>query len=196
MKLRKLLLTVFAVLFIGWGSALGQEDESKSPVSIEQINSPGIEHNEAVKSFGLDYLMSVDFSSLVQDPARDGNVATISQYGDNNEAVLKQVGSGNTGYIQMGTSDNFVSGNKAFVSQKGNGLISLVNMQGNSNYLDFLQTGNNKGALLYFKGDDMHYNANQTGMGLQLTPTSFNSTGPQINITTTKQTLPVIISRN
>jgi hypothetical protein len=190
MKIRKLVLTVFGLLVFSFGTVLAQND--RSPVSIEQVQSPGIEHNEAVKNFTLDFLLTVDFSRLVEGPLLQGNMGTINQYGDNNTAILNQIGTGNTGYIQMGSPQNLVTGNEALINQDGTGLISLVGMMGNDNYLKFDQTGNNKGALFYFRGDNMQFEAQQIGAGLQLWPK--NSTMSPIGITSNQQTVPVIIS--
>lgn len=190
MKIRELVFTVAVLVTFGSGTLLAQND--RSPVSIEQIHSPGIEHNEAVKNFALDFLLTVDFSRFVDGPLVQGNIGTIKQYGDNNTAILNQMGAGNTGYIQMGSPDNFVSGNNAIINQEGTGLISLVGMMGNDNYLKFDQTGNNKGALFYFQGDNMQFEAQQIGAGLELWPR--NSTMSPIGISSTQSTVPVIIS--
>ena len=190
MKIRKLVLTLTGVFIIGFGTVLAQNE--RSPVSIEQVHSPGIEHNEAVKNFALDFLLTVDFSSFVDGPLSQGNMGTIKQYGDNNTAILNQIGTGNTGYIQMGTPNNFVSGNNAIINQDGTGLNSLVGMMGNDNYLSFDQKGNNKGALFYFQGDNMQFGAQQIGAGLELWPR--NSTMTPIGITSNQRTVPVIIS--
>jgi hypothetical protein len=190
MKLRKPLLTVFAVLCVGFGTLFAQND--RSPISIEQVNNPGIEHNEAVKNFMFDFLLTVDFSEFVSGPLVQGNRATIKQYGNNNNAVLNQSGSANIGYIQMGSSQNYVSGNRARVNQDGTGLISLINMQGNDNYLGFEQMGSNKGALFWFQGDNMKFDAQQVGSGIQLRPK--NSTMTPIGISSNQSTVPVIIS--
>jgi len=190
MKLRKLLLSVLVLLFLGFGTAFGQND--RSPISIEQVNNPGIEHNEAVKDFMFDFLLTVDFSKYVSGPLVQGNRATIKQYGNDNKAMLNQIGTGNIGYIQMGSSENYVSGNMAQVNQDGSGLISLINMQGNDNYLSFDQAGSNKGALFWFRGDNMKFDAQQVGSGLQLRPK--NSTMTPIGISSNQSTVPVIIS--
>jgi len=140
----------------------------------------------------FDFLLTVDFSEYVNGPLVQGNQATIKQYGYNNEAVLNQSGNANIGYIQMGSTENYVSGNMARVNQDGSGLISLINMQGNDNYLSFEQTGSNKGALFWFEGDNMKFDAQQVGSGLQLWPK--NSTMTPIEISSNQSTVPVIIS--
>lgn len=196
MKLRKLLLTVFAVLFIGWGSALSQDDNGEkesgesnanNPFSIENLNNPGIEHGTALKEFGLRYLLQQNGESSPEDPGSGNNVALIKQVGNNNVAELNQDGNNNYGYIQQ--DGDF---NKAFVDQKGNRLISVVNMQGSNNYLDFLQDTNNRGAYFQFDGSNMRFNAQQDGAGFRMWQE--NSTMPAIKIETTRKTLPVIIS--
>jgi hypothetical protein len=190
MKIKKMILTVVGLFLFGLGAVLAQNE--RSPISIEQVHSPGIEHNDAVKNFALDFLLTVDFSSFVDGPLSQGNISTIKQYGYHNTAILDQSGTGNTGYIQMGTSRNFVTGNEAIVNQDGIGLISLIGMMGNNNYLEFDQMGNNKGALFYFQGDYLQFEAQQIGAGLQLWPK--NTMMSPIEITSNQRTVPVIIS--
>lgn len=185
-----MILTVVGLFLFGLGAVLAQNE--RSPISIEQVHSPGIEHNDAVKNFALDFLLTVDFSSFVDGPLSQGNISTIKQYGYHNTAILDQSGTGNTGYIQMGTSRNFVTGNEAIVNQDGIGLISLIGMMGNNNYLEFDQMGNNKGALFYFQGDYLQFEAQQIGAGLQLWPK--NTMMSPIEITSNQRTVPVIIS--
>lgn len=191
MKLRKLLLTVFAVLFIGFGTAFGQdknEDSSeKGPFSVEDLNNPGIEHNSAFSEFGLQYFLSFGFNLPENNAGSAGNIAIIEQVGVENRAELEQTGSNIFGKIRQHGNLN-----KAFVKQKGNQLISIVNMQGNNNYLDFLQDTNNKGAFFQFSGNNMQFDAQQKGSGLQLTPK--NSTMTPIRISSNQSTVPVIIS--
>lgn len=191
MKFRKLLLSVFAVLFIGFGTAFGQDknedSDKKGPFSVEDLNNPGIEHNNAFSEFGLQYFLSFGFNLPENNVGSSGNVAIIEQVGVENRAELEQTGSNIFGKIRQ--DGNF---NKAFVKQKGNRLISIVNMQGNNNYLDFLQDTNNKGAFFQFSGNNMQFDAQQVGSGLQLTPR--NSTMTPIRITSNKSTVPVFIS--
>jgi len=191
MKLRKLWLSVFVVLFVGFGTALGQEknedSNAKGPFSIEDLNNPGIEHNSALSEFGLQYFLSFGFDLPENNVGSGGNVAIIEQVGVENRAKLNQSGSNIYGKIRQDGNLN-----KAFVDQKGNQLISIVNMRGNNNYLDFFQNTNNKGAFFQFQGNNMQFDAQQVGSGLQLTPR--NSTMTPIRISSNQSTVPVIIS--
>lgn len=188
MKLRKLLLSVFVLLFGGFGTAVAQEAEGK-PFDTEEINSPGIEYNKAQKDFGIaEFLLSsIQRPSEVSESTN--NVAIIEQVGDNNTAGVEQYGSNIYGaIIQDGT------GNVADLLQQGSNLQSVVNMQGNNNFLKFDQIANNRNAWLKFEGDMMKYDATQTNTGFTLTPKSSRS--PVLEISSNTQTIPLIISNN
>ncbi|WP_445664152.1 curlin repeat-containing protein [Fodinibius sp. AD559] len=196
MKLRKLLITVFVVLFVGFGSAFAQEENIDGPFSenkVEEINNPGIEYNEAQKEFGIRHFLT---SSIEREdtPGDGGNVAIIEQVGDNNVANLTQTGENIYGaIIQHG------SNHKAFLNQDGNNLRSVINMQGSSHYLDFDQKVNNRDTFFDFKGSGLEYTATQIPMGgneTQFTLTPKNAGSPAIQITTDKMRVPVIISNN
>ncbi len=194
MKLRKLLITVFAILFMGFGTAFGQEDEREGqainkPFAIEDLSNPGIEHNNAFTEFGLQYFLSFGFNIPENNVGSGGNVAIIEQVGVENRAELTQNGSNLFGKIYQ--EGNL---NTALVEQKGNQLISIVSMQGNNNYLDFMQDADNKGAYFQFHGNNMQFNAKQTGSNFSLSHR--NSSIPAINIETTRQSLPIIISNH
>jgi hypothetical protein len=187
MKLPKLWLSVFGLFFIGLGTAVAQEVEG--PVDTDDINNPGIEYNEAQKSFGIMNFLT----SSVQRPSdvseSTNNVAIIEQVGGNNTARLDQDGSNIYGVIiQDGT------GNTADVWQKGSNLESIINMQGNNNFLKFDQTASNRNTWLKFEGNMMEYDATQTNTGFTLTPKS--STKPVLEISRNTQTIPLIISNN
>jgi len=169
--------------------------ESGSPVSIEQINNPGIEnHNSAVQQFGLDFFLTLTPLDPLGSQAGQGNTGSISIFGSNNTADLSQSGSSNSGVIQIGAPDNFVLGNNIFVNQDGQQLRSITDIQGNQNEFNFLQQGTNVGAAIFFRGDNLQFDARQFGSDFQLTPSG--SSLPAVNISTTRQTLPVIISNN
>lgn len=195
MKLRKLLLTGFAVLFIGFGTGIaqsgngGNDQNNNDPFSIEDLNNPGIEHNSAFSEFGLQYFLSFGFNTPGNNGGAGENVAIIEQVGDNNRAELTQTGSNLLGKIRQDGDLN-----TALVEQKGNQLISIVNMQGNNNYLDFMQDADNKGAFFQFQGNNMQFNASQSGSNFTLSPRSTSM--PVIDIETTRQSLPIIISNN
>jgi hypothetical protein len=178
---------VFAVLFVGFGTAIAQEVEG--PIDTEDINNPGIDYNEAQKDFGIMQFLT----SSVQKPSEvsesTNNVAIIEQVGSNNTASLDQDGNNIYGaIIQDGT------GNVADVWQKGSNLQSIVNMQGNNNFLNFDQIADNRNARLMFEGDMMKYDATQTNSGFRLTPK--NSGSPVLEVTSNTQTVPLIISNN
>lgn len=193
MKLPKLLIAILGVLLVGFGSALAQENDNNqskgSPFSVDDINNPGIDFNKAQEDFGLDYFLTLTVPGLNSGSDNGGNVAIIEQVGDDNTAEITQTG--NNLYSQIKQDGNR---NTALVEQRGNRLVSLVDMVGDNNYLEFTQTGSNKGALFEFRGDNMQYEAHQRGAGVSFSPS--NSTMPPINIETTRESLPVIISRN
>lgn len=188
MKLRKLWLSVFAVLFVGWGTALAQEVES--PIDTDNINNPGIEYNEAQEEFGIMYFLTSSTQRPSELSESTNNVAIIEQVGSDNKAYLDQDGSNIYGaIIQNGT------GNVADVWQKGSNLQSIVNMDGNNNYLKFDQIANNRNTRLKFEGDMMKYDATQTNSGgFRLTPKGNGS--PVLEVTSNTQTIPLIISNN
>lgn len=195
MNLHKWLLTVLITLVLGMGSSFAQNGSDL--VDIQQVNNPGINHSEAVKSHGLDYLLTVisdDLLNNISAMSVDGNTASINQFGSNNSATIDQSGNRNISFIQMGTSDNPVSQNTAIVDQDGQQLISIVNIQGDNNYLDFEQSGQDRGVFFNFQGSNLQFNATQQGASFQLTPRSLSM--PVIDITTTRQALPIIISNN
>ncbi|MDZ7659865.1 hypothetical protein [Fodinibius sp.] len=140
MKLRKLWLSVFVVLFIGCGTVVAQEVEG--PFDTEDINNPGIEYNEAQKSFGIMQFLTSSVDSPSDISENTNNVAIIEQVGSNNKAYLDQQGSNIYGAIlQDGT------GNVADVWQQGSNLESVINMQGNNNFLKFDQIANGSQCL-------------------------------------------------
>lgn len=188
MKLLKLLVPVFVLLFAGFETAIAQEVEGK-PFGTEDINNPGIEYNEAQESFGIMQFLISSIQRPNEVSASTNNVATIKQVGNNNTARLDQEGNNIYGaIIQRGT------GNDADVWQKGTNLQSVINMQGNNNYLNFDQIANNRNAWLKFEGDMMEYDATQSNTGFTLTPKS--STRPVLEISSNTQTIPLIISNN
>jgi|GEM_PF-1075468 len=200
MKLRKLLLTIFVLLFVGFGTCLAQDNQAENhnnenandPFGLGDLSNPGIEHTEALKKFGLKYFLSVGIrGSSEETPGGSGNSAYIKQVGSHNKASLTQSGENLYGSIYQNGDWNDAS-----VSQTGYNLVSLVNMEGNYNALEFTQSGSNKGALFNFQGNNLKFTAEQTGngKGLQLKPQ--NSGMPMINIQTTRRTLPIIISNN
>lgn len=171
------------------------DDAVNSPVSIEQVDRSNINHNEAVKKFGLDYIFKQSFSTsdiFSNMSGFDGNRAGVAQYGNSNNALIEQNGTENVGLIQMGSPSNPVQNNVAEVYQTGNQLLSLINMQGNNNYLLFNQTGNRQGALFNFEGNNLQYKANQSNAGFELTPQG--GSGPALQIESTRSIVPVIIS--
>ncbi|MDZ7691757.1 MAG: curlin repeat-containing protein [Balneolaceae bacterium] len=205
MMIRKLISTVLIIFLIGSGTVTAQDMEGsvtggsaesgRSPVSIEQVDRSNIEHTEAVKKFGLDYVFQQNsaagkiFNSM---HLFDGNYAGITVYGDQNSASIEQSGTNNAGFIQMGSPTNLVNNNEAKVYQTGHQLISHINMQGNNNYLLFEQSGTQRGALFNFEGNNLQYSAEQSGSGFQLTPQGGSS--PALEIESTRRIVPVIIS--
>ena len=187
MKLLKVLYTAMIVLFIGLGSAFGQEVEG--PIDTDDINNPGIDYNEAQESFGIMQFLTSSLQNPNDVSESTNNVAIIEQVGSNNKAYLDQEGSNIYGaIIQRG------SGNTADLWQKGSNLQSVINIHGNNNFLKFDQTADYRNAWLKLDGNMMEYNANQTNAGFTLTPKSSGS--PVLEITSNTQTIPLIISNN
>lgn len=163
MKLQKTLILVFIFCLAGFFGAEAQDNKERSPVSIEQVESPGIEHNEALKSFGLfhNFAISGSTGALFDGISAEGNYGSITQYGNNNISSLTQNGNNNIGNILIGSPGNHVSGNITDVTQEGNSLISIVNVQGNSNNLNFTQDGNSMGASINMLGNGADIEATQ-----------------------------------
>lgn len=187
MKNYKLLLMLTAALYmLGTGTGTAQDSEA----FINQVENPGIDHNSAVREFGLKYASGL--LDLLNETALDytaNNRAVIHQRGNSNEALLHQYGSDNTGIINMTGERNYAKS-----TQQGNSLLSIINMEGNRNALDFMQQGENRGAFFLFQGNDMQYDATQIGNIFNLIPQ--NSTTPAFNIQSTRRNLPVIIRKN
>ncbi len=187
MKLHKLWFLVFVLLFLAFGTVVAQEIEG--PIDTDDINNPGIDYNEAQKSFGIMQFLTSTVESPSDVSENTNNVAIIEQVGSNNKAYLDQKGSNIYGaIIQRG------SGNTADLWQQGSNLQSVINMQGNNNFLKFDQTASNRNAWLKIDGNMMEYDAKQTNTGFTLTPKS--STQPVLEISSNTQTIPLIISNN
>lgn len=199
--------TILVIALLNLGTATAQEVENSaassspseqavnSPVSIEQVDLSNIDHNDAVKKIGLDYLFKQSFgtSDIFSSMSNfDGNRAGVAQYGNSNNALIEQDGTGNVGLIQIGSPSNRVQNNVAEVYQTGNQLLSLINMQGNNNYLLFNQSGNSRGALFNFEGNNLQYTAEQSNAGFNLRPKGGSS--PALKIESTRRIVPVIIS--
>lgn len=179
--LKSLLGTVLVSLLCVW-SVQAQE------AFIEQIQNPGIDHNQAVKEFGAKFATGLFNNDL-------NNLAVIYQMENYNEAILNQVGTSNVGIMNMIGNNNFSD-----VNQEGSQLFANVNMIGNNNWFDFDQSGHSVGALFNFIGNNMEYEAEQRPSfapgkhDFSLTPR--NGSHPVIDITTTRPVLPVIIRRH
>lgn len=187
MKLRKLWLSVFVLLFIGLGTVLAQEVEG--PINTDDINNPGIEYNEAQQNFGIMHFLTSSVEGPSNTPGDVNNEAIIEQVGSNNEAYIDQEGTNIYGaIIQHG------SGNIGDLWQKGSNLQSVINMEGNNNYLKFDQTASNRNAYFKLEGNSLKFDATQTNTGFTLSPNQ--SSMPYLDISTTRQTLPIIISNN
>lgn len=187
MMLRKLWLSVLVGLFVSLGTTFAQEVEG--PINMDDINNPGIEYNEAQKSFGIMSFLTSSVKGPDETSGNVNNVAIIEQAGSNNTAYLDQDGSNLYGaIIQDGT------GNTADLWQKGSNLQSVINMQGNNNFLKFDQTASNRNAYFKLQGSSLRFDAKQTNSGFSLSPQQ--SSMPYIDISTTRQTLPIIISNN
>ena len=163
MKLKKTLIITIVFCLAGILGAQAQDNKERSPVSIEQVENPGIEHNEALKSFGLfhNFALSGSTGALFGGVSAEGNYASIMQYGSNNVSSLTQNGNNNIGNLLIGSPGNHVSGNITDVTQEGNRLISVVNVQGNSNILNFTQDGNSIGASINMLGNGANIRAEQ-----------------------------------
>ncbi len=186
MKCYKLLLIPIAFCLFIPVSMQAQDSEA----FVNQVENPGIEHNNAVKEFSFKYAFGL--LNILNESAVDFNTnnrAVINQQGNSNEAILEQFGSGNTGIINMIGNHNYAKS-----TQQGSSLLSIINIEGNNNALEFMQQGNNRGALFLFEGNNIKYNARQSGNAFSLTPQ--NSTTPAFNIQSTRRNLPVIIRNN
>jgi hypothetical protein len=193
-------LSLFLVL------SLNAQD-NQSPVSIEQVANPGVQqHTEAFQEFGIDYSFTFPFISESDFDASfsNGNTGIIKQYGNQNVATLTQMGNSNYGKIIMGSPFNNVTGNEATVTQDGNNLISLVNIQGDNNVLNFTQDGDRMGALINFLGDSKNITLTQDRNNSLLGKTYFGGSSfsiqtgsmPAIKVESTKRVQPIIIRNN
>lgn len=176
-------------------------NKSGSYQTIKQVEdqpNPGIDHKFSEKLPGNIQIQQIlNLDAVNENTGLSGNrnnTAIINQFGNNNIATLNQRGLGNTGVIQMGSPENRVFGNDVTVNQQGNQLLSISEIQGNNNSLDLLQTGQNVGSSFLLQGNNLQFDAIQQGNSIQLQPQ--NGTTPPINITSTRQNLPVIISNN
>jgi len=163
MKLQKTLIFAIVCCLAVFSQTQAQDKKERSPVSIDQVENPGIEHNEALKSFGLfhNFAVAGPTDGLFDGISSEGNYASITQYGSNNVSSLTQTGNSNIGNILIGSPGNRVSGNITNVTQEGDRLISVVNVQGNSNILNFTQDGNSMGASINMLGDGANIKAEQ-----------------------------------
>ena len=187
MKLRKLWFSVFMLLFVTFGTVLGQEVEG--PIDTEDISNPGIDYNEAQESFGIMQFLTSSVENPSDVSENTNNVAIIEQVGSNNKAYLDQDGSNIYGAIIQKGVDN-----TADLWQQGSNLQSVINMQGTNNFLKFDQTANNRNAYFMLEGVSLRFDAAQTNTGFTLSPKK--SSMPRIDISTTRQTLPIVISNN
>ena len=187
------ILTAIALSLTAMSPAEAQDKtRDESPVSIRQIHNPGIDYNRAILNFGLDYMLTLRPKDIPKSTGQTGNTASITMTGSNNLAGINQAGTGNRAFIQIGASDSPVIGNNTSVQQSGNQLFSITNVQGNRNDFSFEQQGQNVGSAILLRGDYMQFQAAQNGSNFMLKP--IGSTIPLINISTTRQVLPLIIS--
>lgn len=192
--MKSLLIATIIIFLASSGLLAQQKNKSGSPVHIEQINNPGINHNGAVQQFGLDFFRTLTPLDDLGTQAGTGNSGSIRIFGSSNTAQLTQSGSGNIGFIEIGSPVNFGVGNRATVQQEGEQLLSITSIRGSRNEFNFQQQGSQVGAAVFFRGNNLQFDARQINTDFQLIPSG--SSLPALNISTTRQTLPIIISNN
>lgn len=191
--MKTLLLTLSIVLGTALLASAQQSSGSSKPEIYPQQVS--IHHNDAVQHFSRDFRtartfgQSLNLFSLMGD-VNFNNLSAVGLRGNENTAVLSQVGSGNVGIISVIGSNNDTS-----LSQNGNNLYALLGIDGSGNTLDFSQTGSYNGAAFLLNGNGMDYKASQTDAGMQLMrggrtsiPFTIRHSGPS--------TIPIIINHN
>jgi len=152
-----------------------------------------IEHNDAVKSFSGDFVSFFSNSPILgnlQQMSMDANqVANIRTIGDENMAILSQMGVSNIGIINILGNEN-----NASLEQRGNRLFSVLDIRGNSNSLDVLQDGMDLQNFLQITGSGLAFDVHQTNAGLQLMQSGMGSI--PMSIQQTGRSIPIIISNN
>jgi hypothetical protein len=141
--------------------------DSNKEVYPEQVS---IEHNEAVKKFSKDYVLTrPGFLSVGEtSPSALGlsNLAEINVLGSENIITLKQLGTGLVGYMDIKGDLN-----EASIFQKGTNLESILQIQGNANQFDLLQEGVDLANNFEIIGSGMSFDAVQTNTGFELNQT-------------------------
>lgn len=186
--MKTLLFTIALILTLATGAA--SQQNTKPEVYPRQVS---IEHNDAVQHFSRDFVTSLygrnavlNLSSLMGSV---NNLASVNLIGDQNTAVLSQLGSGNIGLINV--IGNY---NETSLTQEGNNLFAQLGIKGDNNSLEFDQSGSYNGAAFLLFGNGLDYKATQTDAGMQL----FQGGGTSIPFTIqrTGRTIPIIISHN
>jgi len=170
--------------------AASAQESKKQEIYPKQVS---IEHNDAVQHFSRDFVTSLYDRSQALNlqtlSSSFNNIASVYMMGDENTAVLKQLGSGNIGLINIWGSYNETS-----LTQEGQNLFAQLGIKGNGNTLEFDQSGSYNGAVFFLLGDGMDYKASQTNAGMQLL--QGGATSIPFSIQHTGGTIPIIISHN
>jgi hypothetical protein len=133
-----------------------------------------IEHNQAVKRFSRDFVLTTESSRApigMQAMLRSiNNVAGIRIRGEENITVLQQEGAGLIGFMNVRGD-----GNDILVQQEGYDLLSLVNIRGNANRLTVSQQGLGLQHYLQISGSGLQFDARQTQRGFVLEQHGYGS---------------------
>lgn len=181
---------LLTMLMVGMLTISSQAQKLDREIYPEQAS---IEHNEAVKSFSGDFVSLFTNSSVLgnlQQMSMDANqIANIQTFGDENFAMLNQMGVSNIGVINILGNEN-----NASLEQQGDRLFSILDIRGNRNSLDMLQDGVDLQNFLQITGSGMAFDVQQTNAGLQLMQTGVGSM--PMYIQRSGRSIPIIISNN
>lgn len=145
--MKTLIIAILTVLLGSLGAHAQNVDREVFP---EQVS---IEHNQAVKSFSRDFVITLPAASPADRdlPAIDRQTAMVTQRGDMN--TLNLIQSGTQNYAEIATI-------------------------GNRNTVDWSQFGKGNWVKLNLIGDDNNFEGNQRGIANQL---NLNHTGNGVN---------------
>jgi|GEM_PF-2491581 hypothetical protein len=175
------------LLFLCYGLwvAMAEAQNKSNETIIEQVTPSQLVTDEDL----LERYSDLTGITNLQQQAADANqLSYIQMRGANNQALIMQSGSSNTGAI------NILGGfNKSTLHQRGRNLLSLIHIEGRSNRLEVNQNGNNLGNLVQVLGSGIDVDIIQNPAGFHYHQSG--SANP-ITITSTARNVPVIIRNN
>jgi len=168
----KTLIAIISFVLVGSIGAYSQNADRE--VFPEQVS---IEHNQAVRSFSSDFVITLPaLTPVIRDlPAVDRQTARITQTGDMNTVTLTQTGLQN--YAEITTIGN---GNMVGWNQNGRSNWVKLDLIGDDNSFTGNQRGNENQLNLNYTGSGINQSFNQIGSSHYL---EFSGVGIPMSVT-------------